>query len=123
MEPEFDENLYNAQLGEFPPFRAEPKDTKPLAEAALGSSTELMVFEVAGSPFAIRALDLSYHHVLQGVVGEEPFMVSFCGVCHRCFAPSSAKMYFRPWYDAQSELGAGCLRAGRPGQVLNHPPG
>lgn len=82
-EPDFDERWYSAQPGQFPPFRVGDADSKSVSATGFAKNTELLVFKVKGLPFAIRTMDLAYHHVVQGSIKKEPFMVSFCGVCHR----------------------------------------
>lgn len=54
----------------------------PLREANLPRSAELMVFERRGQKQALLVQEMVYHHLAQGELAGEPYIVSFCGVCH-----------------------------------------
>lgn len=54
----------------------------PVSSAQLPGSTELIVFERCGQRRALLVREMAYHHLAQGRLVDEPYIVSFCGVCH-----------------------------------------
>ncbi len=48
----------------------------------LPGSAELIVFERQGERRALLVQEMVYHHLAQGELAGEPYIVSFCGVCH-----------------------------------------
>lgn len=68
-----------ADTGQFDPFVVETM--KPLKDALddkeVESSTWLLVVEHPAGRLALVTDQLSYHHVAQGSIGGEPWMVSF----------------------------------------------
>lgn len=54
----------------------------PLKDTDLSSSTELLVFERHGERRALLVQEMAYHHVAQGELAGEPYIVSFCNVCN-----------------------------------------
>lgn len=54
----------------------------PVETAQLPGSTELIVFERSGQRRALLVREMAYHHLAQGCLANEPYIVSFCGVCH-----------------------------------------
>ncbi|GMR10519.1 MAG: hypothetical protein BMS9Abin28_1340 [Anaerolineae bacterium] len=60
----------------FQRFRV-PERGKPLKTAGLSPSTELIVVERNGERRALVTREMAYHHLAQGHLGGEPFMVSF----------------------------------------------
>ena len=63
----------------FDPFR--PTSLESLADAAddgrLASDAPLLVLERDGRHLALSTMQMSYHHVAQGDLAGEPWMVSF----------------------------------------------
>ena len=63
----------------FDPFR--PTATRPLAEALeeglVRDETPLLVMEVGGHRLALLTMQMSYHHVAQGKMAGEPWLVTF----------------------------------------------
>ena len=54
----------------------------PLAEVRCAEREELLVFELAGRRYGFLLRQLGYHHVAEGELHGEPFVVSFCAICH-----------------------------------------
>lgn len=65
----------------FPRFRI-PDQGVPLAEAKLDPGEMLLVVERNGARRALRVKEMSYHHVAQGELAGEPYLVGFCVICH-----------------------------------------
>ena len=61
----------------FTPFRPEAKHEQPLAEAGLSDDKELLVFERGNQRRATLLPEMLYHHVVQGELAGEPYLVSF----------------------------------------------
>ncbi|MCH9646813.1 MAG: hypothetical protein K0U98_01165 [Deltaproteobacteria bacterium] len=59
----------------FIPFR--PGKGRPLETAGLSAETDLLVFERGLDRVALIMREMAYHHVAQGVVRGEPFLVCF----------------------------------------------
>lgn len=49
----------------------------PLAEANLDPDTELLLFERGGETRALLVRQMAYHHVAQGQLRGEPYVVTF----------------------------------------------
>lgn len=49
----------------------------PLGELSLPPDLELIVFSRNGMRRALIAREMAYHHVAQGALGGEPYLVSF----------------------------------------------
>jgi hypothetical protein len=60
----------------FARYRA-PEKGVALSRAGLGADTELIVFERAGKKRALIKHQMAYHHVAQGELGSEPYVVTF----------------------------------------------
>ena len=60
----------------FEPFPV-PNIGIPLSSAQMPPDTELIVFSRAGQTRALLAREMAYHHVAQGVLGGQPYLVSF----------------------------------------------
>jgi len=78
--PEFDvERAYLADETIFVPFLVE--ETEPLAEAlregVVEEETSLLVMEHSAGRLALVTDQMAYHHVAQGDIAGEPWMVSF----------------------------------------------
>lgn len=48
----------------------------------LPKAAELIVFERQEQRRALLVQEMAYHHLAQGELADEPYIVSFCGVCH-----------------------------------------
>lgn len=77
----FDDQRLLKQPGMFQPFEVTGSG-EPLKKAGLPAETELLVFERAGELKALLRREMAYHHLAQGSLGGEPYIVSFCGVCN-----------------------------------------
>lgn len=78
--PSFDPD--RAMLGERPMFDAfRVSETRSLADAlkdgAVERETPLMVMQHEGATFALITSQMSYHHVAQGNLMGEPWLVTF----------------------------------------------
>ncbi len=80
QEPEFD--IARARVGagsRFEPFRV--RETQSLRDALVAgmveSDTRLLVMEHAAGRLALLTDQMAYHHVAQGDIAGEPWMVSF----------------------------------------------
>ncbi len=62
---------------QFTPLRPESGEGQPLSEAKLGPDTELIVFQRNGERRGLVAREMAYHHVAQGKLAGEPYLVSF----------------------------------------------
>ena len=60
----------------FKRYRA-PDDGEPLANSGLGPEVELLVVERGGEERGFVMREVSYHHVAQGLLAGEPYVVSF----------------------------------------------
>jgi hypothetical protein len=60
----------------FPPFSV-PAHGTPLAALALPQDTELLVFSRNGAWRGLVAREMAYHHIAQGELAGEPYLVSF----------------------------------------------
>ena len=49
----------------------------PLAETDLHPDEELIIFERGGIYLALLAREMAYHHVAQGELAGEPYLISF----------------------------------------------
>lgn len=61
----------------FEPFRPKPENESPLAGAKLKGDTQLLAFERGGQRRAVLHSEAAYHHVIQGELAGEPYLVSF----------------------------------------------
>ena len=62
---------------QFTPFRPNASHEKPLASANLKTDQEILVFERGGQRRAVLLPEAAYHHVIQGELAGEPYLVSF----------------------------------------------
>ena len=62
---------------QFAPLRPRPEEGEALSTARLHDDVELIVFERRGDRRALVAREMAYHHVAQGVLADEPYLVSF----------------------------------------------
>ncbi len=60
----------------FPPWRVAGAG-QPLATAGLKPDRELIVFERGGQALALPAGDLVFHHVAQGALAGQPYLITF----------------------------------------------
>ncbi len=61
----------------FEPFRPTAKNEFPLADANLKDERELLVFQRGGRRRAVLVSEAAYHHVVQGELSGEPYLVTF----------------------------------------------
>ena len=61
---------------QFVPFRPEGDGT-PLPDAGLRDDEELLVAERGGQRIAFVARQMGYHHVAQGELAGDPYLVTF----------------------------------------------
>lgn len=61
----------------FEPFRPEAKHEMRLADAGLDGKTELLAFERGGERRVLLVMEMIYHHVCQGELAGEPYLVTF----------------------------------------------
>jgi hypothetical protein len=62
--------------GNFPRFDV-PSEGIPLARAGLGGSEDLMVVRRGGEARALTVKQMHWHHLAQGELAGEPYLVSF----------------------------------------------
>ena len=62
---------------EFTPFRPQARHEQLLADTKLKDDKELLVFERGSQRRAVLLLEAVYHHVIQGELADEPYLVSF----------------------------------------------
>ena len=62
---------------QFRPFRPAAKHEKRLREAQLPKETELLAFERGGERRVLLVEEMIYHHIAQGELAGEPYLVSF----------------------------------------------
>lgn len=60
----------------FPPFQV-PARGVPLSDINLPPDLELILFSRGGSSRALVAREMAFHHVAQGELGGQPYLVSF----------------------------------------------
>lgn len=60
----------------FEPFQF-PKQSVPLVKTKLEAETELIVLERGGIHRAFLAREMAHHHVAQGELAGDPYLVSF----------------------------------------------
>ncbi|MFQ5907235.1 MAG: DUF3179 domain-containing (seleno)protein [Thermoplasmata archaeon] len=65
----------------FQRFRV-PAMGEPLADAGVDPGEMLLIVERGEVRRAFLVSQLSYHHLAQGALGGQPYLVSFCAVCH-----------------------------------------
>ena len=61
----------------FVPFRPTAKHEVPLRELGLDPQRDLLVFERGGQRRSVSLPDAAYHHVIQGELAGEPYLVTF----------------------------------------------
>ena len=61
----------------FRPFRPAAKHETPLQSAQLANDIELLAFERGGERRVLLVEEMHYHHIAQGELAGEPYMVSF----------------------------------------------
>jgi hypothetical protein len=82
-----------------------------LEKGLLKPEESLLVLEVNDMPLALVTVQLVYHHVAQGMIGEQPWLVSFCSICNggAVFSPRlndiALNFSARGVYDAMILLG------------------
>lgn len=69
-------NLTLKSKWQFKPFHVPIKAT-PIADLNLPSDMELIVIERRGERRAFSVLEMAYHHIAQGELAGEPYLVTF----------------------------------------------
>jgi hypothetical protein len=67
---------------QFQRLRVSKHNSQPVAVARLPKDEDLIVAEQNGDAIAFQVRSMAYHHLAQGELGGEPFILSFCGICH-----------------------------------------
>lgn len=80
-QPAFDISRVTWEHGKFKPWHVSSTPT-PLNSLDLDDNVDLLVGEVGGQSLGFLLSDVTYHHVVQGELGETPFMITFCAVCN-----------------------------------------
>ena len=62
---------------QFKPFRPKPSDGIPLKDANLADDVDLITFERNGEQRALLMREMAYHHICQGELGGEPYLITF----------------------------------------------
>ena len=65
------------QRFQFVPFRPASDQGEPLGETSFADDEELIVFERKGLRRALVVREMAYHHIAQGELAGEPYLVSF----------------------------------------------
>ena len=60
----------------FEPFRPSPKHESLLVDTNLKGETELLAFERGGQRRAVLVAEVAYHHIVQGELAGEPYLVT-----------------------------------------------
>ena len=61
----------------FEPFRPTAKSKTLLANVKLKDDTQLIAFERSGQRRAVLLSEAMYHHIVQGELAGEPYLVTF----------------------------------------------
>jgi len=61
----------------FKPFRPAEKHAVPLAAQNLEGGAELLAFERGGKRRCVLVSQAIYHHLIQGELGGQPYLVSY----------------------------------------------
>jgi hypothetical protein len=61
----------------FEPFRPTAKNETLLANAKLRDDTQLIAFERGGQRRVVLLSEAMYHHIVQGELAGEPYLVTF----------------------------------------------
>ncbi|MEM7798914.1 MAG: hypothetical protein AAF633_06990 [Chloroflexota bacterium] len=61
----------------FEPFRPTERHISRLADAKLKPNTELIAFERGGERRVVLISESIYHHIIQGELADEPYMVTY----------------------------------------------
>lgn len=59
-----------------------PDEGKSLIKVSLNPEVMLLIVECNTSRRALLVRQMAYHHVAQGVLEGEPYVATFCGICH-----------------------------------------
>lgn len=61
----------------FEPFRPGPQHAVKLADMRLKPDTELLTFARGGQRRSVLLPEAAYHHIIQGTLASQPYLVSF----------------------------------------------
>ena len=59
-----------------------PDEGQLLTEISLNPETMLLIIEFNDTRRALLVKQMAYHHVAQGMLEGNPYVVTFCGICH-----------------------------------------
>lgn len=59
-----------------------PDEGELLSKVNLNPKIMLLIVEINSTRRALLVKQMAYHHVGQGLLEGEPYVVSFCGICH-----------------------------------------
>ncbi len=62
---------------QFTPLRPQEREGQALSAARFHEDEELIVFERSGQRRALVVREMAYHHLAQGTLVTEPYLVSF----------------------------------------------
>jgi hypothetical protein len=62
---------------QFTPLRPSDGEGQPLSSAQLRDAEDLIVFERGGERRALVIREMAYHHLAQGTLAGEPYLISF----------------------------------------------
>ena len=62
---------------QFTPLRPAGGEGQPLSAAGLRDEEELIVFQRGGQRRALVIREMAYHHLAQGTLAGEPYLISF----------------------------------------------
>jgi hypothetical protein len=66
----------------YSPFLPNPTHEIILRNAGLPEQTALLSFERNGERRSLLKSDMVYHHVAQGRLADEPYLITYCGLCN-----------------------------------------
>ncbi len=61
----------------FKPMRPTDRNEQKLADVGLSGNVELIAFERGGERRVLKLTDMIYHHVCQGELAGEPYLITF----------------------------------------------
>jgi hypothetical protein len=77
----FDLSRVTWERGRFEPWRVS-RPPVPLRSLLLDDGEELLVGEIGALRLGFLLREVTYHHAVQGSLGERPFLITFCAVCN-----------------------------------------
>lgn len=77
----FDINRVYWEKGKFQPWYLEQSPIK-LSDLNYKNDEELIVIDLVGKQYGFLLREIIYHHIIQGLLNEIDFILTFCGVCN-----------------------------------------